>query len=121
MTSFTLLLTTRRKSFEEPRAYGKRSWNFRVNDNCPLDGKCLNKCIVYQANVIANNKCKEYFGTAEGEFKLRYSNYTMSFRHKKGVKIYWVYKIFMKTERIKRLLQIYSGASKRMDPRINVG
>ena len=86
MTSFTLLLTTRRKSFEEPRAYGKRSWNFRVNDNCPLDGKCLNKCIVYQANVIANNKCKEYFGTAEGEFKLRYSNYTMSFRHKKGVK-----------------------------------
>ena len=64
----------------------KGSCNCRVMDNCPLDGKCLHKCIVYQANVITNNECKEYFGTAEGEFKLRYNNHTMSFRHKKRVK-----------------------------------
>ena len=51
-------------------------------DNCPLDGKCLHKCIVYQANVLNNNECK-YLGTAEGEFKLSYNNHTMSFRHKK--------------------------------------
>ena len=64
---------------------GKRSCNCRVKDNCPLDGKCLHECIVYQANVVTNNECKEYFGTAEGEFKLRYNNSTMSFRHKKSV------------------------------------
>ena len=64
----------------------KRSCNCRVKDNCPLDGKCLHKCIVYQANVVTNNECKEYFGTAEGEFKLRYNNHTMSFRHKKREK-----------------------------------
>ena len=58
----------------------KRSCNCRGKDNCPLDGKCLHKCIVYQAN-----ECKEYFGTAEGEFKLHYNNHTMSFRHKKCV------------------------------------
>ena len=58
---------------------------FRVKDNCPLDGLCLHECIAYQANVITNNQCKEYFGTAEGEFKLRYNNHTMSFRHKKRV------------------------------------
>ena len=63
----------------------KRSCNCRVKGNCPLDGKCLHKCTVYQANVITNNECKEYFGTAEGEFKLRYNNHTMSFRHKKHV------------------------------------
>ena len=62
----------------------KRSCNFRVKENCPLDEKCLHKCIVYQANVITNNECKEYFGAAE-EFKLRYNNHTMSFRHKKHV------------------------------------
>ena len=56
--------------------------NCRVKDNCPLDWKCLHKCIVYQANVT-NNDCKEYFGTAEGEFKLPYNNHTMSFRRKK--------------------------------------
>ena len=63
----------------------KRSCNCRVKDNCPLDGKCLQECILYQANVITNNDCKEYFGTAEGEFKLHYNNHIMSFRHKKCV------------------------------------
>ena len=52
----------------------KRSCNCRVKGNCPLDGKCLYECIVYQANVVTNNECKEYFGTAEREFKLRYYN-----------------------------------------------
>ena len=52
----------------------------RVKDNCPLEGKSLHKCIVYQANVIVNNECKEYFGTAEGGFKLYYSNHAIPFR-----------------------------------------
>ena len=63
----------------------KRSCNCRVKGNCPLDGKCVQKCVVYQANVATNNECKKGFGTAEGEFKLRYNNQTMSFRHKKRV------------------------------------
>ena len=63
----------------------KRSCNCRIKDNCPLDGKFLHECIVYQADVVTNNECKEYFGTAEGEFELRYNNHTMVFRHKKRV------------------------------------
>ena len=63
----------------------KRSCSCRVKDNCPFDGKCLQECIVYQANVVTNNECKEYFETAEGEFKIRHNNYIMSFRHKKCV------------------------------------
>ena len=63
----------------------KRSCNCRVKDNCPLDGKYLHECIVYQANVITNNERKEYFGAVDGEFKLRYNNHTMAFRHKKRV------------------------------------
>ena len=63
----------------------KRSCNYRFKDNCPLDAKCLHECIVYQANVITNNECKEYFGIVQGEFKLRYDNHIMSFRHKKRV------------------------------------
>ena len=64
---------------------GKKSCNCRVKDNCPLDRKYLHECIVYQANVVTNNECKEYFGTAEGEFELRYNNHTMSFRHNRRV------------------------------------
>ena len=41
---------------------------------------------MYQANVVTNSECKEYFGTAEGEFKLRCNNHTMLFRHKKSEK-----------------------------------
>ena len=63
----------------------KRSCNCRVKDNCPLDGKRLHECTVHQANVITNNECKEYIGTAEGEFKLLYNNQTMPFRHKRAV------------------------------------
>ena len=63
----------------------KRSCNCRVKDNCPLDGKCLRECTGYQANVVTNNECKEYFGTTEREFKLHNNNHTMSFRHKKRV------------------------------------
>ena len=40
---------------------------------------------MYQANAVTNNECKEYFGTAEGEFELRYNNHTMSFRHNRRV------------------------------------
>ena len=40
---------------------------------------------MYQANVVTNSECKEYFGTAEGEFKFHYNNQTMSFRRKKCV------------------------------------
>ena len=61
----------------------KRSCNCKVKNKCLLDGKCLHECIEYQANAITNNKCKEHFGTAEREFKLRYNDQTMSFRHKK--------------------------------------
>ena len=63
----------------------KRSCSCRAKNNCPLDGKRLHECIVYQASAISNNECKEYFGKAGGEFKLPYNNRTMSFRHKKRV------------------------------------
>ena len=37
----------------------KRSCNCRVKSHCPLDGKCVQKCVVYQANVATNNECKK--------------------------------------------------------------
>ena len=57
------------RALENQEHSEKRSCNCGVKDNCPLDGKCLHECIVYQANVVTNNECKEYFGTPEGEFK----------------------------------------------------
>ena len=46
-----------------------RMCNCRVKSECPMDGKCLTKCIVYKAEVEANNGKRVYHGAPEGEFK----------------------------------------------------
>ena len=58
-----------------------RLCNCRNKENCPLDGKCLQTCIVYKADVITNKDSHIYYGASDGEFKSRYNNHTNSFRH----------------------------------------
>lgn len=43
--------------------------NYRVKDNFPLNGKCLDTCIIYKANVITDTKNFTYFGACEGNLK----------------------------------------------------
>ena len=55
--------------------------NCRKTDTCPLSGKCLTKCVVYKATVIAPPKpVRHYYGLTEGPFKTRYHGHTHSFR-----------------------------------------
>ena len=52
--------------------------------NCPLDGSCLSRNIVYQATVSLQDKEeKRNIGITEGEFKTRFRNHEQSFRNKK--------------------------------------
>ena len=60
----------------------KKDCNCRNKDNCSLDGKCLVKCTVYEATVSTTNQINNYFGSAEGDFKSRYNNHTLSLRSK---------------------------------------
>ena len=56
---------------------------------CPLGDKCLEKNIIYQADVTCkdeNNKKmnkKIYYGLTERTFKARYNEHTCSFRNEK--------------------------------------
>ena len=59
-----------------------RLCNCRNKDNCPLDGKCLQTCIVYTADVITNKSSHIYYGASDGEVKSRYNNHPNSFRHR---------------------------------------
>ena len=56
--------------------------NCRNKENCPLDGKCLQTCIVYKADVIANKGSHIYYRASDGEFKFQYNNHTNSFRNR---------------------------------------
>ena len=60
-----------------------RTCNCRVKTDCPLDGNCLTKSVVYQATVTETNteKTETYVGLCETEFKTRYYNHKTSFKH----------------------------------------
>ena len=59
-----------------------RLCNCRYKENCPLDDKCLQTCIIYKADGITNKDSHIYYGANAGEFKSRYANHTNSFRHR---------------------------------------
>ena len=54
----------------------EESCNCRNKNNCPLDGKWLTLTIIYEAQVTSNQrnyKQKVYIGTAETDFKHRFT------------------------------------------------
>ncbi len=57
--------------------------NCRRPVDCPTDGKCLTKSVVYQAEVTTtdNNNKHTYIGVTAKEFKTRYRNHTKSLRN----------------------------------------
>ena len=61
--------------------------NCRVKNDCPLENNCLQKGIVYQAEVcrVDNSSKETYVGLCDTEFKTRYNNHKSSFKleHKK--------------------------------------
>ena len=63
----------------------EKSCNCRHRENCPLEGKCQARSIVYKATVTNNatGSEKDYIGLTEPPFKLRHANHMTSFRHEK--------------------------------------
>ena len=61
--------------------------NCRDKVMCPLKGKCKQECVVYKVEVYSdpcsNEDKKVYFGSTQGEFKIRYYNHRTSFSHEK--------------------------------------
>ena len=60
----------------------ERLSNCRDKPNCPMDGNCLKKCLVYKAQVNSVHETKYYLGTAEDTFKTRHNNHKKSFKHR---------------------------------------
>ena len=56
----------------------EKSCNCRNKEKCPMNGKCLQKAVVYKATVSIDNKKKQYIGLTENTFKTRYGNHRAS-------------------------------------------
>ena len=55
----------------------------KKEEECPLNGECLENEVVYQATVTTQDTNETYTGLIANQFKTRYRNHQMSFRHKK--------------------------------------
>ena len=53
--------------------------NCRKKDECPLNGECLTKGVIYQAKVTTEEKRETYIGLAATDFKTRWRNHKTSF------------------------------------------
>jgi len=62
----------------------ERLCNCRDASQCPLDGTCLRKSVVYQATVttMENTPPETYIGVTENCFKTRYANHKTSFNNR---------------------------------------
>ena len=62
--------------------------NCKNEKECPLDGKCLVKNIVYKADIPSQNgPVKTYIGMTSNSFKEIYRNHLKSFNHNRFCKI----------------------------------
>ena len=57
--------------------------NCRNSSTCPMDGKCNDQSIIYQAEVTTSASRETYIGLCDTTFKLRYRNHVCSFRNER--------------------------------------
>lgn len=58
----------------------KKPCNCRRPAECPMNGECREKEIVYRATVTTDEGKETYIGMTENEFKTRYTNHKQSFK-----------------------------------------
>ena len=75
----------------QPTTEPTKSCNCRDKPNCPLNGQCRSKGIIYQATVSTQEKYpngtiktknETYVGLTDTEFKSRYANHKQSFTNR---------------------------------------
>ena len=59
----------------------RHRFRFSFLETCPLNNRCLDKCVVYKATVTQTltNKEDTYIGLTENTFKTRYTQHKSSF------------------------------------------
>ena len=60
------------------------SLQLRRKAECPLNGDCRKKAIVYKASIptVSNDPPKSYYGCCQTKFKSRFYNYCQTFKNK---------------------------------------
>ena len=75
--------TILKKDSQPPQDQAEKICNCSNKDECPLEGACLTKEVVYQATVKSNNRTETSVGITSMEFKTRWRNHQVSFKNEK--------------------------------------
>ena len=75
--------TVLKNSAQPAQDQAERARNCKKKEECPLEGNCLAKGIIHQAQVTAASKTETYVrvGLTSTEFKARFRNYQVSFNN----------------------------------------
>ena len=93
--------------------------NCRKKSDCPLEGKCLQTNVIYQATVTTETATETYVGLATN-FKERYRNHKTSFRHSKRRNETQLSKYVWNLQNEKKPFQIKWKILKKCEPYSNV-
>ena len=93
--------------------------NCRKKSDCPLEGKCLQTNVIYQATVTTETATETYVGLATN-FKERYRNHKTSFRHSKRSNETQLSKYVWNLQNEKKTFQIKWKILKKCKPYSNV-
>ena len=94
---------------DEPKNETK-TCSCRSKDECPLNGRCLQKFLVYQATVLTDAETYRYIGLTEHSFKQRFTNHT-NHSAMKNTQIPQIYQNSSGNSRTQRLTTISHGKS----------
>ena len=57
----------------------ERTCNCKIKDDCPVNGMCLTRGVIYKATVKHENKNMSYIGSKGRQFKSGYYEHLQSF------------------------------------------
>ena len=72
--------------------------NCRNSANCPLNGECCKKAVIYKASITSDGSSKHYIGCTKTKFKTHYYNNTHFFRYPEKRNVTELSKAFWNTK-----------------------
>ena len=77
----TIISSHNKAQINKSDATNDSNCNCRNSSTCPMDGKCNDQSIIYQAEVTTSTSKETYIGLCDTAFNLRYRNHVCSFRN----------------------------------------
>ena len=80
MPNLAAIIASHNKKLLYPKINSDKTCNCRIYKDCPMDGKCLSKNVVYRAEIITDNNCESFIGLTATSFKERWRNHMASIK-----------------------------------------